>query len=150
MNNNNLLVLPDLHWVQYLLKTMKASNNNIQLLDALKTSGVYTRLRYVAVSSNNIRNFNVSLLRHMPKLHYLLLYSNRLTHIDDFRSHNVRVIRLGNNPWHCDEELSWMGEEDLGSERGLICATPYCRRGMVIANMSKWILVSHSLRCHLS
>ena len=70
MNNNNLLALPDLHCVQYSLKTMKAGDNKIQSLDTLETSGIYTRLRYVAVSSNNIRNFNVFLLRHMPKLHF--------------------------------------------------------------------------------
>ena len=115
LNKNNLLVLPDLHWVQYSLKTIMTSDNNIQ-----------------------------SLLRHMPKLHFLLLDGNRLTHVDDFRSLNVRVILLENNPWHCGEELSWMGEEDLGFERGLTCATPTCLEGMVVAEMSNLIL-SHTL-----
>ena len=144
LNKNNLLVLPDLHWVQYSLKTIMTSDNNIQSLDALETTGVYPKLSYVDVSRNNIHNFNVSLLRHMPKLHFLLLDGNRLTHVDDFRSLNVRVILLENNPWHCGEELSWMGEEDLGFERGLTCATPTCLEGMVVAEMSNLIL-SHTL-----
>ena len=90
-----------------------------------------------SVYDNDIRHFNVSLLRHMPQLGELHLGGIKLTHIDVFRSLYERKIHLAGNPWHCGEELSWMGEEDMAIERRLICATTTCLHGMAVAGMSK-------------
>ena len=144
LTKTNLLVLPDLHWIQHSVSQMIANSNNIQSLGAFQTSGIYTRLRKVYVYDNDIRHFNVSLLLHMPQLDELHLGGNKLTHIDDFRALYVRKMHLAGNPWHCGEELSWMGEEDMAIERRLICATPTCLHGMAIADMSKWV---HFSRC---
>ena len=76
-------------------------------------------------------------LHHMPKLDYLGLHSNNLTHIDDFRSLCIKIIILGRNPWDCVAELSWMGEADMSFQHDLTCATPTCRHGMAITVMSK-------------
>ena len=137
LSNNNLLVLPDLHWIQQSLSRIDAKMNKITSLDALQTSGIYERLYHVSVYRNDIFHFNVSLLRHMPKLDRLYLNDNNLTHIGDFRCLNVKVIKLLYNPWHCNEELSWMGEEDMSFEEGLTCATPTCLQGIAITDMSK-------------
>ena len=75
----------------------------------------------------------------MPKLGRLYLNGNKLTHFGDVRSLHISTINLSSNPLHCGEELSWMGEEDLGFERGLTCATPACLHGMAIADMSNSI-----------
>ena len=145
LNDNSLLALPELHWIQHSVAIVKANRNKIHSLDALQTSGIFVRLIYLVFFKNDICHFNVSLLRHMPKLYILVLDGNKLTHIDDFRSLNVRHVNLMSNPWHCGEELSWMGEEDLGFERGLTCKTPTCLHGWFIAGMSEWILFSHCL-----
>ena len=145
LGNNNLIVLPDLHWIQHSVWRLVASKNKIQSLDALQTSGIYRRLSTISVSNNNISNFNVSLLRQMPQLGYFTLSDNKLFHVDDVRGFNIRQLFMMENPWHCDEELSWMGEEDMDFEQGLTCATPTCLHGMVIADMSKWIIESHIL-----
>ena len=147
LNSNNLVVLPDLHWIQHSLYTINAHGNNIQSLGAFNELGTYqgsliintrfTRLHAVNVGFNSISTFNVSLLYDMPQLHYINLNGNKLTHISDFRSLYLRNISLRNNPWRCGVELSWMGEEDMGFEQDLICATPACRRGLAIAEMSK-------------
>ena len=139
LSNNNLLELPVLYWIQHSLSILVADVNKIQSLDALQTYGIYIRLKYVSVFDNDISNFNVSLLRHMPKLERLYLYGNKLTHFGDVRSLHISIIDLKYNPWHCGEELSWMGEEELGLERGLTCATPACLHGMAIADMSNSI-----------
>ena len=70
LNNNYLLVLPDLHWIQHSVSSLKAGSNELHSLDALQTSEIYIRLRTINVFNNDIRDFNVSLLRHMPKLDY--------------------------------------------------------------------------------
>ena len=72
--------------------------------------------------------------------HYLNLHENNFTHIDDFRTLFKGLIDLRRNPWHCGEDLYWMGEEEMRFERGLTCASPPCLHGMAIADMSKWIL----------
>ena len=139
LSNNNLLVLPVLRWIQHSVSHLMADGNKIQSLDALQTYGIYIQLKYVSVADNDIRHFNVSLLRHMPKLEHLYVYGNKLTHFGDVRSLHISTINLRSNPWHCGEELSWMGEEEVGLERGLTCATPACLHGMAIADMSNSI-----------
>ena len=134
--SNNLLELPVMHWTQHSVSHLMANKNKIQSLDALKTHGIYIGLKYLSVYDNDIRHFNVSLLHHMPKLEHFYIHANKLTHIDDVRSVLISDINLMFNPWHCGEELSWMGEEDMGFERGLTCATPACLHGMAIADMS--------------
>ena len=150
LSSNNLLALPDLHWLQHSLAHMSANKNKIQSLDPLQTPGIYFRLHHVAVYQNDIRHFNTSLLHHMPKLYYLNLCNNELNHIGDLRRRNVSVIILRGNPWHCGEELSWMGEEDMGFERGLTCVTPNCLQGMAIADMSNSTFFTHSLHSCVS
>ena len=137
LSKNNLLVLPDVHWIQDTVSVLLASWNKIDSLDALHTTSVYTNLTNLAFTVNAIHSFNVSRLRHMPKLRYFNLYGNKLNHIDDFRNLYARNINLRHNPLHCDTELSWMGEEDMSFEKGLTCTTPSCLHGMAIADMSK-------------
>ena len=137
LNRNNLFELPELHWIQHSVSTIMATRNEIRSLDALNTHGIYKFLYVANFEHNAIRTINVSFLRHMPTLRYLNLNENTLNYVDDFRSLYVRIIDLRNNPWHCDAELSWMGEEEMGFEKRLTCATPTCLHGMAIADMSK-------------
>ena len=137
LNYNNLLVLPDLHWIQHSMYVMSASWNKIQSLSAFDTSSIYQRLTDIDLSHNAIRTFNISLLRYTPKLSHFDLSGNKLNHIDDFRGLYESYINLKNNPWHCSLELSWMGEESLDFQPGLICETPTCLHGLPIAEMSK-------------
>ena len=137
LSNNNIILLPDLHWVQHSLFGVEAQYNYVTSLEAFQTSDIFEQLYYVYMGGNNIRNFNVSLLCHMPKLYQFQLHTNEITHVDDFRNFSDKNIRMVNNPWHCGSALSWMGEDDMEFEHDLICATPVCRRDMAIANMSK-------------
>ena len=137
LEQNNIIQLPYLHWVQHSLSEIKASHNYLTSLEAFKTFGIFKHLSSIHLGENNICRLNVTLLRHMPKLTYLELHSNNITHVDDFRSFYDRDINLAENPWHCGVALSWMGDEDMEFESMLVCATPVCRRNMAIAKMSK-------------
>ena len=136
LSNNNIILLPDLHWVQHSVSHFKADNNHVTSLESFQTSDIFEQLYYVYMGGNNIRNFNVTLLCLMPKLFQLTLHLNEIRHVDDFRNISGKEIRLVDNPWHCGAALSWMGEEDMEFEHDLRCATPVCRRDMAIANMS--------------
>ena len=134
---NNIIQLPDLHWIQHTLSTITAEENHLISLEAFQTFDIFKHLSMIDVSSNNIRSFNVTLLRHMPKLATFELYWNDITHVDDFRSLYDEEIKMGQNPWHCGAALSWMGEEDMEFKDPLVCATPACLRDVAIADMSK-------------
>ena len=140
LSGNNIILLPDLHWVRRSLSTIKAAHNNVTLaLEAFQTFDIFEKLSFVNMGGNNIRNFNVTLLRHMPNITNLLLNSNKITLVDDFRRFCYKRITLQDNPWHCGAALSWMGEEEMAFELGLKCATPACLHDMAIADMGKLI-----------
>ena len=100
LNNNKLVVLPDLHWIKHSLKTMLAYSNNMKSLEEFEITSVFESLLYMDTGGNRIHTFNVTILRHMPKLHTLLLYGNKLTYINNFRIHYKKAIDLRGNPWH--------------------------------------------------
>ena len=137
LDENNIIRLPDLHWIQHSLTEITATYNCLTSLQVFQTFGIFKHLSKILLAYNNICSFNVTLLYHMPKLTTLELYANEITGIDDFRSFYDRKINLNENPWHCGAALSWMGEEDMEFERLLVCATPFCLRDMAIADMSK-------------
>ena len=138
LSSNNLVQLPHLHWIRHSLVTFDASVNDIQSLDMIQSFGIFEALNLFSVTENKIRHFNVSILRHMPKLMRFYITRNELNHIDDFRRIYDEDIYLSNNPWHCGAELSWMGEEDMVFERNLKCATPDCLHDRAIADMSEF------------
>ena len=137
LSNNKLVQLPDLHWIQHSITQIKASHNRIKSFDMFETDGLFEVLSYIHMGNNHIQTFNVDILRRMPKLRLLILNDNKLSHIDDFRIYYTEVIRMGANPWHCGTAFSWMGEDDMAFERGLVCETPACLQGIDIADMSK-------------
>ena len=135
---NKLVIFPDLHWIQHSLKYIWATDNEIQSLNMFDTSGTFEILEYIDMGGNYIRTFDITMLRHMPNLIELYLDSNKLTRIDDFRIYYKKEINLMANPWHCGTELSWMGKDDMAFEGRLVCETPYCLQGNLIADMSKY------------
>ena len=137
LSHNRCIQPPDLHWVYDTLHRVVASYNNIQSLDAFRTDVPFKYLNYVDLGYNNIRTFNVSLLRYLPQLKKLYIQGNKLIHVADFRSYYMEFISLFQNPWHCGAKLSWLGEEDLAFEEFLTCASPPCVQGAAIASMSK-------------
>ena len=137
MLGSTIILLPDLHWVQHSLFDVRADNNYVTPLEAFQTSDIFEQLYYVYMAGINIRNFNITLLRHMSKLFQLTLHSNEITHVDDFLKFSDKEIRLVDNPWHCGAALPWMGDDDMKFEHRLRCATPVCRCDVAIANMSK-------------
>ena len=138
LNNNKLLALPELHWIKHSLIMLHASDNKIKSLDVFNVIGMFELLAYIDMGGNSIRVFNAIIQRYMPKFSNLWLYSNELTSIDDFRIYYKMKIYLVGNPWHCETALSWMGEDDMAFEVGLVCGTPTCVQGIAIADMSKY------------
>ena len=116
---------------------IRASGNKIKSLSVFETTSMFEMLECIDMGRNNIRAFNITMLRYMPKLRAILLESNKLNHIDDFHFHYKKTINLNDNPWHCGTALSWMSEDDMEFEKGLVCETPACLRGRSISDMSK-------------
>ena len=137
LDQNGMVQMPDLHWVRHTLQHIGVYRNNISSLDAFYSNAPFKSLLYIDMGFNNIRTFNVTLLRQMTRQPNFIIHCNQLTYVDDFRVYHIESIDLWNNPWHCDAKLSWMGDEDFVFEKRLTCATPPCLNGMAIADMSK-------------
>ena len=142
LSRNNLVQLPNLHWIRHSLVTFEASDNDIQSLDMIEPFGIFEVLNSFDVTGNNIRHFNVSILRQMPQLKWFYIPRNKISHIEDFRTLYDEQIYLSNNPWHCGAELSWMGEVDMNFERSLKCATPDCLCDRAIADMGEFLTLA--------
>ena len=115
-----------------------------------ETSDMFEILKYIDVSGNDIRMFDVTMLRYMPNLVKLFLNSNKLTGIGDFRIYYKKKIKLVDNPWHCGKALSWMAESENSFEYRLVCETPDCLQGNLIANMSKYNKRQHMQHVQVS
>ena len=138
LSRNNIVRLPNLHWIRHSLVTFQASDNDLQSLDMIQPFGIFEVLNSFYVTGNNIRHFNVSILRQMPKLKWFYIPRNKISHIVDFRKFYEQQIYLSNNPWHCGAELSSMGDADMNFERNLKCATPDCLHDRAIADMGEF------------
>ena len=138
LSENGLLQLPDLGWIRHSLVDFKARANDLNSIETFNKFGIFQQVKHIDVDDNNIRNFNVSILRQVPNLTNIQIAINKLTYIDDFRSFYEKTIGLMDNPWHCGAAISWMGEEDMQFEFGLTCATPDCLHGTTVADMSKY------------
>ena len=133
-----IVIFPDLHWIQHSWKYIWATDTKIQSLYMFETSGTFEILEYIDMGRNDIRMFDITMLRHMPNLLELFLNSIKLIRIDDFRIYHKKAINLIGNPWQCGTALSLMGEDDMAFEDRLVSETPYCLQGNPIADMSKY------------
>ena len=104
--HNHIFQLPGLHDVQDTLERMGAYQNGILSLDAFQTHAYFKMLSYIRMACNNIRTFDITLLRHMtPQQLVRDLYGNKLTRVDGFRRNQVKFIEL----WHYTVTWHYLG-----------------------------------------
>ena len=81
LGNNKLLALPELHyllWIEHSLIKLHASDNNIKSLAVFNVFGMFELLAYIDMGGNSFRVFNVTILRHMPKLKFKFKFKKSL------------------------------------------------------------------------
>ena len=136
---NHMQAVPSLGWLAPTLKTLHSGKNNITSIEGFVTDKWFDKLHKLDLSKNKINAFDVEILLTMPKLRYLYIYGNFITHLGDYRPYFSHVILLSANPFHCDMRMAWITtvtSEFIGAPT---CATPWCLKGRRISNMSKWI-----------
>ena len=109
-----------------------------------ETSDMFEILEYIDMRGNDIRMFDVTKLQRIHNMRELFLHDNKLSRIDDFSIYYKKAITLAGTPWHCEMALSWMSEDDMAFDDRLVCETPDCLWGILIADMSKYNKRQHA------
>ena len=138
IQSNHLEVVPALGWLTSTLERLDLSHNRITSLEGLVTQVPFKELDHINLGTNNIRTFDVGILRKMPNLSHLSLARNDLKGIDDYRHFFSYIPDVSGNPFHCDPAMAWAIRAKGWGPGAAVCATPWCRKGHVISNMCKY------------
>ena len=114
LSRNHIASLPDLGYISNNLFRMVAWGNHLNNINVLYNV-TFPRLDYFTLSDNHVSSFDVTSLMWMPSLRALHISRNNITHLqnpENFitrkRLHSKLHLKLGKNPWHCGNDLSWM------------------------------------------
>ena len=136
---NHLQAVPQVGWLPSTLLILGLRENNIASTEGSATQNPFNKLHEINLNDNQINAFDVKILRRMPKLMYLYLRRNSLTYLDDYRPFFSNTPIVSGNPFHCDVRMSWMSSIKGKFQHKPTCATPWCLKGKVILNMSKYL-----------
>ena len=134
---NHLEAVPSLGWLGATLKILYLPKNNITSIKGIVAQKQFRELYSIDLFRNKISVFDVKILSTMPKLRYLNLYGNSITHMENYRPYFSHSISLFENPFHCGIRMAWIATLKSDVIRSPVCATPWCLEGMVMFNMSK-------------
>ena len=145
LNNNNLVTLPDFHWLHRELRVLHVNKNKLQSLTGLESRKNYSRFRLLHLHHNDISDFNVTYLRYMPCLGGIHLHDNNITSIADWRPYKYRLewprMILHRNPWDCSKDLHWAfgkTSRELALTKPFLCFTPKCHHSKLLNDIGNY------------
>ena len=146
LSNNKLSAIPNLECVAINVRGINLDANRIFDVVALYDNK-YPRLRILKLNGNNLREFCLPSHEFMSRLDELMLHGNELTTIQLPKSLYSTALHLRDNPWHCDQSLSWVHQcyltnHHLTCPRGVIldlltCVSPANLQGMPAHDVGK-------------
>ena len=139
IDNNHLEAVPILGWLTKTLQILSLRENNITSVEGIVTQMRFRKLHAINLEKNKINVFDVKILSTMPKLTYIYLHKNLITHIENYRVYFAHSISLFENPFHCDIRMAWITSLKNDHLRSPICATPWCLKGRKMYKMSKYL-----------
>ena len=146
VTHNHLVAIPSFDWVASSLRSLNLQHNHIASLDGINVKTPFMKLNAMRLNENKIREFDVRMLKNMPKLNYLLLNGNCIQQIDDYRRFYIYRhgwINISLNPFHCSTTMAWISNTTYQFTGEPTCATPWCLKGRVMLEMSKYFIVSN-------
>ena len=146
LNSNKLSTVPNLEFVADNIRGIVLNDNRIVDVAALNDNK-YPHLKILQLNGNNLREFCLPPRVFTPRLDAVMLHRNKLTTIQLPNSFYGTDLRLRDNPWHCDQSLSWIREcffadYHLTCPRGvaldlLTCDSPPNLQGVSPMNIGK-------------
>ena len=107
LGNNKLSTIPNLEFVAESIRAIHLNANHIADVTALYDNK-YPRLKILLLNENNIREFCLPSRVFTPFLGLLTLSENQLMTIQMPKGFSNTILDLRDNPWHCDQSLSWI------------------------------------------
>ena len=141
--HNHLVAIPPLGWITSTLIFLNLRDNNITSLDSMSVKTPFKKLHTVELHENKIHEFDVRMLRKMPKLTYLLLSGNCIQQIDDYQCFYIYRhgrISISPNPFHCNTKMAWISNTTYTFTDEPTCATPWCLKGRLMLGMSEYFI----------
>ena len=112
LGSNKLSMMPNLEYVAGTIQIIGLSVN--QIVDVKAFYGnQYSRLRRLDLNGNNLTKFCLPSRVFSPLLEAILLHENKLTTIQLPKDFHHTDLHLRDNPWHCDQFLSWVRQCSL-------------------------------------
>ena len=146
IHSNKLSMIPNLEFVADNIRMINLYNNHIVDVAPLYCNK-YPRLRILKLNGNNLREFCLPTRVFTPRLDALMLHGNKLTTIQLPKGLYGTALHLRDNPWHCDQSLSWirqcfLSKYHLTCLRGvsldlLTCDSPANLQGMSPLDVGK-------------
>ena len=146
ISDNKLSAIPNFEFLADRIQMITLSANQLVDVTALYDNR-YPRLRFLSLNENNLREFCLPSRVFMPLLERLMLQENKLTTIQLPKEFHSTSLDLYDNPWHCDQSLSWIRKcfltgYYLTCSRGvtldlLTCDSPANLQGMSPLNVGK-------------
>ena len=139
IDNNHLEAVPILGWLTKALQILSLRENHITSIEGFGTQNRFRKLHSINLDANKLNVFDVKILSSMPKLTYIYLQNNFITHIENYSPYFSHSISLFENPFHYDTRMAWITSLKNDYLRSPICATPWCLKGRKMSKMSKYL-----------
>ena len=148
LEGNLLTSVPFIKKIAANLVLLDLSHNSIDSLEniynvqSLKLYALY-------LSSNSLRHISLSGL-YMPKIDALHLSHNLLVTmepVDEILNgfpggYHQLVVYIGDNPWHCNESLSWLHDKKHhqrnNDNSGITYTSPSCKVSIIDVHLLTW------------
>ena len=154
LQRNMLSTFPNLAYqaIQKSIYRLYLQENKIKRIDRLQSGTHFKDLTTLRLNNNTLEAFDIQFLSHFGAKGVVHLEGNQLTTLNDpaeVVGKSSGFLILGNNPWRCSRDISWMSKRGRHSswnvvspdvESSPVCAEPACLRGKVASKLGKWLL----------
>ena len=133
------------------IRRLYLQENKIKRNERLQSGTHFRKLSTLNLNNNTLEIFDIQFLSHLGRRGVVHLEGNQLTTLDDpaeVVGKSCGFLFLGNNPWRCSRDISWMSKRGRhsswnivspGVESPPVCAEPACLRGKVASKLGKWL-----------
>ena len=162
LSKNKLTTFPNIEYaaLQMSLSSVRIYSNKIKRVNRLRPETKFIALDTLKLTNNSLEAFDIDFLKHFGLLGlHIYLDGNNLTtlgNLDNIAKTSDLILFLGNNPWKCCEDLSWMPTFGIGSNSRIswnmiedpppVCAKPDHLRGSNVLTLGRCLSKMHN--CH--
>ena len=155
LSKNKLTTFPNIEYaaLQMSLSSVRIHSNKIKRVNRLRPETKFVALDVLRLTNNSLEAFDIDFLKHFGLLGlHIYLDGNNLTtlgNLDNIAKTSDHILFLGNNPWKCCENLSWMPTFGIGSNlrnSWNMCAKPEHLRGSIVLTLGRCLSKMHN--CH--